>query len=108
MAVPAYVTLTRNNDQFVVIEGLRDGITNSFVNGATVVGNLYDRRGVAVPFATNISLSYVATSDGDYRGPVSEKFNPPVGSNYTLELVATDSSTVGTFRIPCRVVERTE
>ncbi len=78
------VTFYRMNDQYVEITGLKDTITDTFVNSATVTATLFNRNGVAMENFTDISLDYVSASDGDYRGFISEAFNAAVGDDYTL------------------------
>jgi hypothetical protein len=86
------VTFYRMNDQYVEITGLKDTITDAFVNTATVTATLYNRNGVAMENFTDISLDYLAASNGNYRGFISEAFNAAVGSDYTLVLEVVSGS----------------
>lgn len=89
MAVPIKMVFTRKNDQFIEIDGLQDPTTGAFVNNATVTATLVDQYGNAVPGCTNVTLNYLATTNGNYRGLVEQTFNPIIGAGYTLQVTAT-------------------
>jgi hypothetical protein len=89
MAIPSLVTLYKLNDQYVEIDGLAEALTGTVQNNATVSASLVDALGANVNGATNINLTFVASSNGKYRGLVANTFDPPVGVGYTLKLNVT-------------------
>lgn len=103
MAFPSKVTLYKLNDNYIEIDGLSDGLDpTTYFNAATITATLKDSSGNNVTGATNISLSYVASSNGKYRGTVQETFNPSVGS-YTLHIDASQGGIVGHWEVPASV-----
>jgi hypothetical protein len=103
MAVPSKLILYKKNDQYVEISGLADGLTAAYMNAATVTATLKARDGTNVTGLTNITLSYVAASDGVYRGQVAETFDPTAGGGYTLHIDATQGSTTAHLEIPVEI-----
>lgn len=59
-----------DNDNNIVIKGLRRADTGAYISDAVFTGLLKDSHGVTINGASSISFSYTAASDGDYRGPV--------------------------------------
>jgi len=108
MAIPTKVTLFIENDMYVEIDELHDGLDDaSYFNAATVTATLKDRDGDIVPEVNAITLSYVVASNGMYRGPIQETFNPTLGGGYKLEIVAVQSGIQGKWVIPAEVKVRT-
>jgi len=113
MAIPSEVVMFRLNDQFIEIDGLVDPTTGTAINGATVTATLVDESGAQVPSLTNVALTYIAGSAGNYRGLVEQTFNPSLGSGYTLTIKASapgqgPDNTVDLYlEIPARVAPRT-
>lgn len=103
MAVPSRIILYQKNDQFIEIDGLKDGLAGTFVNNATVTATLKDRSGVVVSEVNNLTLVYVAASNGKYRGLVEDTFNPTRGGGYTLVVEADQAGTKLHLEIPVEV-----
>jgi len=57
-----------NEDNMVKITGLKDAETGDYVNDATGTFDVLDEDGTAVAGMTNITITYVAGSNGDYAG----------------------------------------
>lgn len=64
MAAQVYL----KNDNNIVIRRLRLESTQSFISDATLAAAVYDQNGTVISGASAISLSYTASSDGEYRG----------------------------------------
>lgn len=108
MAIPIKVTLFIQNDMFVEIDELHDGLDAlTYFNAATVTATLKDRSGVVVTGVNGIVLNYIAASNGKYRGAIQETFNPTTGGGYKLEIVAVQSGVQGKWVIPAEVKIRT-
>jgi len=105
MSDPTLV-LYKENDQYVKVAGVKNAVTNVFVNDAVLKANLYDSTNVLVAGAIDISLDYVAASNGDYIGYiVGASFNPTKGSGYLLRITSDDDSI--TLQRKVVVAERT-
>jgi hypothetical protein len=101
MAVPSKITLYQLNDQYLEIDGLADGLTTTVINTAVVTATLKDSTGASVSGLTNLSLTYVASSSGVYRGLIEDTFNPAIGGGYTLYIDAVDGGVnKGHWEIP--------
>ena len=58
------------NDCEIVIDALRLSSDDSYVNDATLIYTLYDSTGAVVSSLSGVSVTYVAASNGDYRGVI--------------------------------------
>lgn len=85
MSVPTKITLYAKNDQYLEIDGLADGLNPaSYINGATVTVTMKNAVGTVVPEVNGLVMSYVATTNGNYRGQVANTLNSTLGGGYTL------------------------
>lgn len=106
MPLPSVIYLYPLNTQVVEIDGLQDVIAQVYLNSATVSATLFDQRGVADPVLNEISMGYVAGTNGNYRGIVPESFSPPAWtgqaslSGYSLLLTADQAGVQAQFTIP--------
>ena len=103
MPVPVLIELFKSNDQTIELAGLKNGLSNGFINSATCTATLKDRDGNSVSGVTNLSLAYVASSDGIYRGNIPDTFDPPTGNDYTLLVDSDDSGNKLHIEIKTRV-----
>lgn len=96
MSLPTIV-IYQLNDQYVEIDGLADALNpTSYIANATVTATLVDPTGATVFSA--LPLTYVATSNGTYRGVATAGTFPgtlALGGGYTLKIDGTTG--VGTF-----------
>lgn len=60
-----------DNDNNIVIKGLRLASTGAYISDALFTGVLKDRTGTVISGASSISFAYTSGSDGDYRGLVA-------------------------------------
>ena len=114
MAVPVKLIPVRLNDQYLEIDGLQDAVTLVYYSNATVMATLVDQLGDPVPGFTNVAMSYIAGTNGNYRGLVVQTFNPPLGVGYTVQITAIvpggadpSGNTEGYWEIPAQVTART-
>jgi hypothetical protein len=104
MSIPAKLTLYALNDQFLEIDGLADGLNPaSFINGAVVTVTLKDSSGVVVPQVNALVLTYLATTNGNYRGQVTNALNPTIGGGYTAFLDVNNGGIKLHMEIPAEV-----
>jgi hypothetical protein len=103
MAVPSRLEALKLNDLTLLITGLYNDVDDTYLNAATVTATLYDGAGAAVSGFTSIGLSYIAASNGNYRGMVPESFNPALGDEYVLKIDAVQGSSVLHVEIPTSV-----
>lgn len=74
-----------SSDNLVTVDGLTDEATGSYVNDATVTAKLTtDSAGVSTVSGSSITLSYVAASDGKYRGEMPYTVSLTEGTTYYL------------------------
>jgi hypothetical protein len=59
------------NSNRIEVQGLRNGITGEFLNGATAFFSVY-RDGLVISGGSNIAMEYVAGSNGRYAGVLPE------------------------------------
>lgn len=62
------------SDQLLEVTGLRDPVTGSYVNGATISVTMYESDGISEVSGQSwpLTLSYVSGSDGDYNGVLQD------------------------------------
>ncbi len=108
MAIPAVIFLYPDNTQVIQVQGLSDITTGLFLNSANVSATLIDQRGNADEVLNNLTLNYVATSNGDYQGFVNSTFAPNLGGGYQLQITAVQASVQSVFTIPVIVKYRAQ
>lgn len=95
------------NDNLVVIEGLRDTSTpGGYLNAATVKATLYDPDGAPISGATDIDCNYVSASNGDYEGTIQSTASLTNEPGYTLVIDASEGGAVGHWELEAEVIVR--
>lgn len=88
-------TIYQFNDNLVEWDSMIRSSDEAFVSTATVVMTLIDPNGVNVTGVVSLPMSYVTSSNGTYQGTIPYNIDwatvAPVGSGYTLRVVATGS-----------------
>ena len=99
-----------DNTNNVWIDGLQNDISKAFVNNATcTIVEILDASGAQVSGTANISMTYKATSDGDYYGALPYTVSLTEGAWYTVRARANDTdSNRGEWRRSCRAVYRNQ
>lgn len=97
-------SLYLDNDNDIVIRAMRNVRTNAAISDATWTATVYDATGAAVTGATNISLTYVAGSSGDYRGVVPA--SAALSINTGCRIVATCSNYGAKLEITADITTR--
>ena len=77
-------------DLTVAIAGLRDGYDDSYLNSATITAQLKDAAGDDVGAAA--TLSYQATTDGNYKGVIDAAITALMTENRTYHIDITIAS----------------
>lgn len=97
-----------DNDNQLRVDGLRDA-DDAYVNDATVVcTGVDDADGNAVTGDTfPKTLSYVAASDGDYRGTLQQTLALVDGAAYVATITVDGGGLQATFSVPFTARERT-
>ena len=94
--------LAIGSDNLVEVDELTNESTDAYVNNATIIMTLKDSSLDAVPNAEDLSLAYVAGSNGKYQGTIPSTVSLTAGSRYYLDISATGGGVTLFVRIPCR------
>ncbi|KKK68278.1 hypothetical protein LCGC14_2945670 [marine sediment metagenome] len=79
------------NDNLLEVVGLKNVVTDTFINTATVTATLVDSKDVnVVGESWPITLSYVAASDGLYQAILKDTMTLVSGGLYTAKIDADD------------------
>lgn len=73
------------NDHTLEVTGLRDEVLNTYINDADVTAEIKNQSGVVV---ASVTLAYVASSNGNYRGTIEDTTAILNGKFYTAEITA--------------------
>lgn len=77
------------NTNVLDLIGLKEEITDAFINNAAVEVTIKDAEGTSVAGETwPLAMDYVAASDGDYRAFVSEDLELSAGTRYVAYIDA--------------------
>jgi len=91
-----------DSDNLIRWDQMQNAATGAYVNDAVVTFTLRDVNAVAVSAATNVSMPYVAGSDGRYQGTLESTVDlGDPGTQYDLEITATSGALVGFRRVRC-------
>ena len=89
-----------DSDTVIRVRGLADAVSGSYENSATVTANVYDQTDTAVTGATDISVAYVTSSDGDYAGEIQNTVTAFVeGDWYTIKITVAGTSYTTTYKL---------
>ena len=86
-------------DNVIRVRGLKDEVSGSYINDAVITATLYDSSDVEVPGAANISIPYVAGTDGDYAGEIPSTVSLTEGASYTTKVTITGNGYKTTYTI---------
>ena len=88
------IVLKRGNDQSVKLTGLhkKGTVPKQYLNAATAKASLFDSKGVAVAAYQNVTMVYVADSDGNYEWLIEGTLMTlPKGQDYKLVVTAVET-----------------
>lgn len=96
------------NDNLLEVIDLKNVVTDTFVNTATVTATLVDSEGVdVVGESWPITLAYVAASDGLYQAILKDTLTLAPGDLYTAKIDADDGpNKVAHWEFPVRAKTR--
>ena len=101
-------TLYGGNSNLIELNGLKNGATGSYENGAAVNVTLLGEAGDEIVGETwPKTMGYVASTDGDYRTTLKDGLPLVHGQFVTAVIMASVSGLLGKWEIPCKVIERT-
>lgn len=88
-----------NNDNRIVLTGLKNESTDAFENGATVTMTLYDSANTEVTGQSwPATLTYITASDGNYEGTLDDGLSLTDGQDYEVRITAVASGANGEWR----------
>lgn len=82
--------LLKDNDNDVYLEGLRQARDNSYVNDATLAFTAYDSDGNAISGATSVSMTYQASSNGNYIGVIPSSVSLTEGAQVRIKITSSN------------------
>ena len=89
-----------SNDTQIDVTGLQNASDSSYLNSATVTATLKDSAGSEVSGVSwPLTLSYVASSDGNYSGTIDKAISVSDGVSYFLEITAAEGGLDAFWRI---------
>lgn len=107
------------SNQYVELDGLIDATTKFLADGVTLnplpayilnatgTFTVKDSTGAPVTGGGPITMTYVAGSNGNYRGLLTSAFNPAAGGGYVIVLDLTAAGGfVGHWELPATVLVR--
>jgi len=78
-----------SNDNLLSVENLKNAATGVYVNDATVTATLKNSNGVNVTGQSwPLTLAFVSSSNGVYRGTLEDGLSLAEGEVYTAEITA--------------------
>ena len=78
-----------NNDNLLSVENLKNAATGVYINDATVSATLKNSSGVNVTGQSwPLTLTFVSSSNGVYRGTLEDGLVLNEGETYTAEITA--------------------
>lgn len=91
-------SLLIGNDQTLEVTGVQDEISGAYQNSKTVTATVKNIIGVEVSGQSwPLTLSYVADSNGDYRGTLEDGLVLVNGKNYIIEITVDAGSDLIAF-----------
>ena len=78
------------NDNDVFLKGMRNPEDNSYVNDAVLTFTVYDDDCNVMSGADGVSMSYVAASNGVYRGVLESSVDLIPGKFYNVVIVSSN------------------
>ena len=106
--MPAVPEIYLSNDMILELDLLKDGVTGSFLNAATVQATITDHAtGNAITNITNpVTLSFVAGSSGKYRATLAQDAAFTVGQKVLIVITAVEAGVDGRWRFVARAKNR--
>jgi hypothetical protein len=100
--------LSIGSSNLVRLDALTNASTGAYVNDATVTFTLKDAAGSVVSGLANVSMPYVAASNGRYEGIIPSSAALALNALCTLEITTTSGSLVLFRRLSCVAKYRSE
>ena len=96
------------NDNLIELTGLKDEATDTFVNDATVTAVMKSAAGAQIAGQSwPLTLSYIGSSDGVYRGILDAAAEVAIGDSVTIEItIAASAGRDAFFAITAKVRQR--
>jgi len=96
----------QNNDNLAMLIGLRNQVTDTYINDATVSMTFKDETGGVI--TGPLSMAYVADSDGNYTVVLPHNLTVEPHEVYTAEVTADGGADLrGFWAVPVIIEERT-
>ena len=88
------------NDQTLDVTGVQNKVSGTYINNAVVTARVKHLNGDDVTGqAWPVTLAYVTSSDGNYRGVLEDGLELIAGKRYSIEIrIDAGSDVIGFFR----------
>lgn len=95
------------NDNIIELNGLRDQVSGSFINNATVTVTVKTAAGIVVTGETfPLAMNYVVSSNGKYSATLKKELAVSIGTTYYAEISVAASGVDGFWTLPFGVSQR--
>jgi hypothetical protein len=96
-----------DNDNYIEVSGLRNGATDAYENSASLTCTLKNSAGTNVTGQSwPLTLSYVSSSNGVYRGVLDDGLDLTAGETYYATVTGTASGLTISVTVGVKAVER--
>jgi len=87
------------SDNLITLTELYDTVAAAYVNDATVKGELYTFADQVTQIGDDVVMSYIAASDGNYRGQLPNGVALVLGTTYIMKITVTNDSNVLVIKV---------
>jgi len=91
-----------STDNCIRVRGLKDCVTEEYINDAVITATLYDADDSPVSGAEDMSISYITGTDGDYAGEIPHTVTLVENAYYTVKITITGSGYQTVYKIKTR------
>lgn len=96
------------NDNRLLLTGLQNKASGSYINDATPTVTLVDKDGADVSGAVGVALGYIASSSGNYAGTLPDTLSLTEYAHYTAKVTADAGAGLkGYWELAVQAVRRT-
>jgi len=88
-----------DSDNLITLVGLYDNVADAYVNTAGVIAQVFAASDEDTQIGSDVTLSYIAASDGEYRGQLVYGTALAVNETYIVKIVASSGGNQLTVKV---------